>query len=220
VVDTGCGIPKNILQKIFEPFFSTKAVGSGTGLGLSTVYGIIKQTGGYVYVSSKEKQGESGESGTNFSLFFPTVQADVAAAAVAAESDNSEKSTPVDLTGKGTILLVEDETPVRIFAARALRNKGYTILEADCGETAINLMAEHGSEVEVIVTDVIMPGMNGPTMIDKIIPGYPNVKVIFISGYAEDVFVNNYGSERSFNFLAKPFTLKQLASKIKDVAGK
>ncbi len=218
VIDTGCGIPRNIVQKIFEPFFSTKAVGSGTGLGLSTVYGIIKQTGGYVYVSSKEKQGESGESGTNFSLFFPTVLAEDVAIAVA-EIESVEKSTPLDLTGKGTILLVEDETPVRIFAARALRNKGYTILEADCGETAINLMAEHGKDVEVIVTDVIMPGMNGPTMIDKIIPSYPNVKVIFISGYAEDVFVNNYGAERSFNFLAKPFTLKQLASKIKEVTG-
>lgn len=213
VIDTGCGIPKAIIQKIFEPFFSTKAVGSGTGLGLSTVYGIIKQTGGYVYVSSKENEG------TNFSLFFPAVQAEEVAAA-AAESDATEKSTAGDLTGRGTILLVEDETPVRIFAARALRNKGYTVLEADCGETAIELMQQHGHEVEVIVTDVIMPGMNGPTMVDKITPQYPNVKVIFISGYAEDVFVNNYGAERSFNFLAKPFTLKQLASKIKDVAGK
>ena len=219
VIDTGCGIPKPILQKIFEPFFSTKAVGSGTGLGLSTVYGIIKQTGGYVYVASKEKEGETGESGTNFSLFFPSVKPEEAVAA-AAESEAVEKNIPLDLTGKGTILLVEDETPVRIFAARALRNKGYTILEADCGETAINLMAEHGQEVEVIVTDVIMPGMNGPTMIDKITPQYPNVKVIFISGYAEDVFVNNYGTERSFNFLAKPFTLKQLASKIKEILGK
>ena len=215
VIDTGCGIPRAIVQKIFEPFFSTKAVGSGTGLGLSTVYGIIKQTGGYIYVASKESPGESG---TNFSLFFPSVQPEEVAAAKA-EIEAVEKSVPLDLTGKGTILLVEDETPVRIFAARALRNKGYTILEADCGETAINLMAEHGSEVEVIVTDVIMPGMNGPTMIDKITPQYPNVKVIFISGYAEDVFVNNYGSERSFNFLAKPFTLKQLASKIKEVTG-
>ncbi len=222
VIDTGTGIPRAIVQKIFEPFFSTKAVGSGTGLGLSTVYGIIKQSGGYVYVSSKE-HGEPGQngtnSGTNFSLYFPGVQAEEVAAA-AAETVAEEKSAPLDLTGKGTILLVEDETPVRIFAARALRNKGYTILEADCGETAINLMNEHGSEVEVIVTDVIMPGMNGPTMIDKITPQYPNVKVIFISGYAEDVFVNNYGAERSFNFLAKPFTLKQLASKIKEVAGK
>jgi len=214
VIDTGCGIPKAILQKIFEPFFSTKAVGSGTGLGLSTVFGIIKQTGGFVYVASKENEG------TNFSLFFPGVAAQEAAAAKAADTEAVERSASVDLTGHGTILLVEDETPVRIFAARALRNKGYTILEADCGETAIELMGAHGNEVDIIVTDVIMPGMNGPTMIDKILVNYPNVKVIFISGYAEDIFVNNYGSERSFNFLAKPFTLKQLASKIKEVFGK
>jgi two-component system cell cycle sensor histidine kinase/response regulator CckA len=213
VIDTGTGIPRAIVQKIFEPFFSTKEVGSGTGLGLSTVYGIIKQTGGYVYVASKENEG------TNFSLFFPAVPAHEAVTAVS-ETEASEKNNSADLTGNGTILLVEDETPVRIFAARALRNKGYTIIEADCGETAIALMSQHGRDVEVIVTDVIMPGMNGPTMIDKLMVQYPNVKVIFISGYAEDVFVNNYGSERSFNFLAKPFTLKQLASKIKDVVGK
>jgi two-component system, cell cycle sensor histidine kinase and response regulator CckA len=210
VIDTGSGIPKSILQKIFEPFFSTKPVGSGTGLGLSTVYGIIKQSGGYVYVSSKP------DVGTNFSLFFPSVQAEASAVT---ENETAEKTASVDLTGTGTILLVEDETPVRIFAARALRNKGYTILEADCAETAINLMQQHGKEVEAIVTDVIMPGMNGPTMIDQITKDFPNVKVIFISGYAEDIFVNNYGTERSFNFLAKPFTLKQLASKIKEVTG-
>ena len=215
VIDSGTGIPKNILPKIFEPFFSTKAVGSGTGLGLSTVYGIIKQSGGYVYVASKENEG------TNFSLFFPSVAPQEAAAAVAVDmAEKSESHISGDLTGHGTILLVEDETPVRIFAARALRNKGYTILEADCGETGIELMEKHGQEVEVIVTDVIMPGMNGPTMIDKITLQYPNVKVIFISGYAEDIFVNNYGTERSFNFLAKPFTLKQLAQKIKEVLGK
>lgn len=214
VIDTGCGIPRPILQKIFEPFFSTKAVGSGTGLGLSTVFGIIKQTGGYVYVASKENEG------TNFSLFFPAVTAQEAAAANTSEQESIERNISADLTGNGTILLVEDETPVRIFAARALKNKGYTVLEADCGETAIELMATHGKEVEVIVTDVIMPGMNGPTMIDKITATYPNVKVIFISGYAEDIFVNNYGTERSFNFLAKPFTLKQLASKIKDILGR
>ena len=213
VIDTGTGIPKPIIQKIFEPFFSTKEVGSGTGLGLSTVYGIIKQSGGYVYVQSREGEG------TNFQLYFPIVSAQDAAAATA-EVESAEKSAAVDLTGNCTILLVEDETPVRIFAARALRNKGYTILEADCGETALEIMRQHGKEVEVIVSDVIMPGMNGPTMVEKIIPDFPNVKVIFISGYAEDAFVNNYGNERSFNFLAKPFTLKQLASKIKEVVGK
>ena len=212
VKDTGCGIPRAILQKVFEPFFSTKEVGSGTGLGLSTVYGIVKQSGGYVYVASQENKG------TSFSLYFPSVQA-LELPVNSQETDSSEKMQSADLTGRGTVLLVEDETPVRIFAARALRNKGYTVLEADCAETAIDLMRQHGRDVQVIVTDVIMPGMNGPTMIDQLTPIYPHVKVIFISGYAEDVFVNNYGSERSFNFLAKPFTLKQLASKIKEVTG-
>ncbi|MEZ5691967.1 MAG: ATP-binding protein [Rickettsiales bacterium] len=211
VIDTGCGIPKNIIQKIFEPFFSTKEIGSGTGLGLSTVFGIVKQTGGYVYIASKENQG------SNFSLFFPSVQQNEANTAV--ENQSPEKSDSVDLTGKSTILLVEDETPVRIFAGRALRNKGYTVLEADCAETAMEIMQQKGKDVEVIVTDVIMPGMTGPAMIEKIMPDYPDLKVIFISGYAEDVFVDNYGNERSFNFLAKPFTLKQLASKIKEVVG-
>ena len=207
VIDTGTGIPHNIIQKIFEPFFSTKEVGSGTGLGLSTVYGIIKQTGGYIYVSSQ------ANIGTKFSLFFKRYQVEDVKPVVEA----IEKQTNDDLTGKGTLLLVEDETPVRAFAARALRNKGYTVLEADCGEMGIEVMAEQGAEVDLIVTDVIMPGINGPTMIEKISPDFPNVKVIFISGYAEDAFVKNYGSEREFNFLAKPFTLKQLASKVKEV---
>ncbi|MFW0777058.1 MAG: ATP-binding protein [Rickettsiales bacterium] len=212
MIDSGSGIPKAILQKIFEPFFSTKEVGSGTGLGLSTVYGIVKQSGGYVYVITKENEG------TNFSLFFPAMVPEEEKSDDV-EGEHGEKATAPDLTGKSTVLLVEDETPVRIFAARALRNKGYNVIEADCGETAIELMNQHGKDVEVIVTDVIMPGMTGPSMIDEIIPDYPDVKVIFISGYAEDVFVNNYGAERSFNFLAKPFTLKQLASKIKEVTG-
>ncbi len=208
VTDTGTGIRREILQKIFEPFLSTKEVGAGTGLGLSTVYGIIKQTGGYLFVDS------TVGTGTNFLMYLP---AHAAEAQAPEPVENVEKPGGVDLTGVGTILLVEDETPVRIFAARALRNKGYTVLEADCADTALEIMERQGGEVELIVTDVIMPGMNGPTMVEKIIEKYPALKVIFISGYAEDVFVNSYGNERSFNFLAKPFTLKQLASKVKDV---
>jgi two-component system cell cycle sensor histidine kinase/response regulator CckA len=213
VIDTGTGIPRPMIQKIFEPFFSTKEVGSGTGLGLATVYGIIKQTGGYIFVASKEGHG------TNFSLFFPVVSAEDAAAAKASEEIASKPEAHQDLTGSNTILLVEDEMPVRTFAARALSNKGYKIIEADCAETALDLMAEHGNEVEMIITDVIMPGMTGPSMIEKIMPNFPNIKVIFMSGYAEEAFVDNYGTERDFNFLAKPFTLKQLAGKVKDVLG-
>ncbi len=213
VIDTGCGIPQHIIQKIFEPFFSTKEIGSGTGLGLSTVYGIIKQTGGYLFVSSKE------QAGTTFSLFFPAVATEEVAAEKASEREAAQRETHQDLTGNCTILLVEDEMPVRTFAARALANKGYKIIEADCAETALELMQEHGNLVEMIVTDVIMPGMTGPAMIEKIMPNFPNIKVIFMSGYAEEAFVDNYGADRDFNFLAKPFTLKQLAGKVKEVLG-
>ncbi len=216
IIDTGSGIPRSLLEKIFEPFFSTKEVGHGTGLGLATVYGIIKQTGGYIYVKSSE------HIGTTFALFFPRyVAADNRQEGDAA---TPERDVPSDLTGAATILLVEDETPVRIFAARALRNKGYEILEADCGETALEVFSAHQGKVEVIVTDVVMPGINGPMMVETLYKQYPDAmeetKVIFISGYAEDAFLDTYGTNRSFNFLPKPFTLMQLASKIKEVTKK
>lgn len=206
VKDTGCGIPRELIQQIFEPFFSTKEVGSGTGLGLSTVYGIVKQTGGYIYVSSQPN------SGTTFSIYFPRYESDTST-----RGDNNEKQTAADLTGSGTILLVEDETPVRTFAARALTNKGYKVLEADSAETALEVIAQQGENIQIIITDVIMPGMTGPDMVVEILETYPDIKVVFISGYAEDAFVNSYGTEREFNFLPKPFTLKQLASKVKEV---
>lgn len=209
VVDTGCGIPKELIQQIFEPFFSTKEVGSGTGLGLSTVYGIVKQTGGYIYVHSQQNQG------TTFSIYFPRYES-----TPAARGDTNEKNAAADLTGSGTILLVEDETPVRTFAARALGNKGYKVLEADSAETALDIIKAQGDNIQIIISDVIMPGMTGPDMVVKILESYPDIKVIFISGYAEDAFVNSFGGdEQEFNFLPKPFTLKQLASKVKDVLG-
>lgn len=209
VVDTGCGIPKELIQQIFEPFFSTKEVGSGTGLGLSTVYGIVKQTGGYIYVHSQQNEG------TTFSIYFPRYES-----TPAARGDVNEKNAAADLTGSGTILLVEDETPVRTFAARALGNKGYKVLEADSAETALDIIKAQGDKIQIIISDVIMPGMTGPDMVVKILESYPDIKVIFISGYAEDAFVNSFGGdEQEFNFLPKPFTLKQLASKVKDVLG-
>lgn len=212
VEDSGTGIPTEIIKNIFEPFFSTKEVGSGTGLGLSTCYGIIKQTGGYIYVKSKIGEG------TNFSLFFRRHQAEQISVKSA---EQSEEAKITDLTGKATILLVEDETPVRIFAARALRNKGYTIIEADNGETAIEAFTQHSGIFDLIITDVVMPGMNGPKMVQSLEESDPermkDIKVIFISGYAEDAFIDTFGPSREFNFLPKPFTLKQLAGKVKEV---
>ncbi|MBM3617692.1 MAG: response regulator, partial [Alphaproteobacteria bacterium] len=207
VIDTGCGIPRELIQQIFEPFFSTKEVGSGTGLGLSTVYGIVKQTGGFIYVSSAQNEG------TTFSIYFPRYEQDSTV-----RTEVTERAGAADLTGSGTILLVEDETPVRIFASRALTNKGYTVLEADSAETALEVIEREGDRIQIIISDVIMPGMTGPEMVEKVIQKYPALKVIFISGYAEDAFLDVYGAEeREFNFLPKPFTLKQLASKVKEV---
>ena len=211
VTDTGTGMSADIVKNIFEPFFSTKEVGSGTGLGLSTCYGIIKQTGGYIFVRT------GLGAGTSFFLYFKRYE-DVAPAVVA---ETHEEKAGGDLTGRATVLLVEDETPVRIFAARALRNKGYEVLEADSGENALEVFAEYTGPIDLIISDVMMPGINGPKMIDSLYSTYSarmeGIKVVFISGYAEDAFVDSYGQERSFNFLPKPFTLKQLASKVKEV---
>lgn len=210
VEDTGTGIPADIVTNIFEPFFSTKEVGSGTGLGLSTVYGIIKQTGGHIFVTTAIGKG------TTFSLYFRHHQAP---AVVPEEVQDDTRGG--DLTGGETILLVEDETPVRIFAARALRNKGYEVLEADCGENALEVFEQHAGQVDVIISDVVMPGMNGPKMIAELEKRFPDkladTQIIFISGYAENAFVDSFGPDREFNFLPKPFTLKQLAAKVKDV---
>jgi two-component system cell cycle sensor histidine kinase/response regulator CckA len=209
VADTGTGMTREILTKIFEPFFSTKEVGAGTGLGLATVYGIVKQTGGYIMVKSAEGQG------TEFRIFLK--RADEAAYV---EEKEEKKAAGQDLTGTETILIVEDEVPVRIFASRALSNKGYKIVEADNAEVALELLQQHGEKIDLVLTDVIMPGMNGPTMVNEIRKNYPNVKVIFMSGYTEDALEDYEGDVSEINFLQKPFTLKDLAAKVKDVVGK
>lgn len=208
VIDTGTGMEKEEIGKIFEPFYSTKPIGAGTGLGLSTVYGIIKQTDGYVYVSSKVGKG------TNFSIFLKRY-ADSVKNKI--ENERSEKVIQPDISGAGTILLVEDEAPVRIFSKTALISKGYDVLEADSGEAALEIFKKNGNKIDIIVTDVVMPGMTGPDMMEEISKIRADVKVVFVSGYGEDAFVETYGRERKFNFLSKPYTLKQLATKVKEV---
>lgn len=207
MTDTGCGIDKKLMSKIFDPFFSTKEVGSGTGLGLSTVYGIIKQTDGYVYVKSEPGKG------TTFAIYFKRHKGEDKPL----EKQPEVEKESTDLTGSGTVLLVEDEAPVRVVSMSALSNKGYNVLEADCGERGLDIIKERGDEIDIIITDVVMPGMQGTTMIEEASKLYPNLKVIFISGYAEDAFLNSFGDEREFNFLPKPYSLKQLATKVKDV---
>ncbi|MFC4270517.1 PAS domain S-box protein [Sneathiella chungangensis] len=209
VSDTGTGIPEDVIEKIFDPFFTTKKVGEGTGLGLSTVYGIIKQTGGYIFAENND------DKGTTFNIYLPRY-AEEARRADAAEI--SQHSAHRDLTGKGTILLVEDEDPVRLFAARALENKGYTVLQADSGETALEVAEGHDGKIDLLITDVVMPIMDGPTLVKNILGKTPDLKVIFISGYAEDAFRKDLDFDVSkIDFLPKPFSLKEIATKVKEV---
>ena len=204
VKDTGCGIPKDNLNKIFEPFFTTKSVGQGTGLGLATVYGIVKQTGGFVFVDSEEGRG------TSFLVFLKAHS--VSAAEV--EEEKEEERAAKDLTGKGTILVVEDEAPVRMFACRALSNKGYKVLEADSGEAGLEILQTSEEPIDLLISDVIMPTMDGPTLVKEARKDFPDLPVIFVSGYAEDMFRKNLEAEE-FQFLPKPFSLNDLAEKVK-----
>ena len=206
VIDTGIGIPKENLDRIFEPFFSTKEVGSGTGLGLSTVYGIVKQTGGHVAVDSEPGRGAA------FAIYLPRYRGSAEADAVRPEAGR----VPADLTGAGTVLLVEDEDPVRLFSARALRNKGYKVLEARSGDVALELL-DTSEEPDVMITDVVMPRMDGPTLIGKVRERRPDLRIICISGYAEGSFREKLDRFPDIHFLPKPFSLQQLASKVKEV---
>ncbi|KUF11550.1 ATP-binding response regulator [Pseudoponticoccus marisrubri] len=205
VSDEGVGIPSDKLQKVFEPFFTTKRTGEGTGLGLSTVYGIVKQTGGFIFVDSVVGQG------TCFTLLFPAHEA---AAELAAPEDPPPAEEHLPPSGSGVVLLVEDEAPVRAFAARALRLRGYTVIEAETAEDALDTLEDDKLSVDVFVTDVVMPGMDGPTWVRKAREKRPDTRVVFVSGYAEDAF--GEGSETIPNsvFLPKPFSLSDLTETV------
>jgi len=216
--DSGTGIPGDVIEKIFEPFFTTKEVGAGTGLGLSTVYGIVKQTGGYVFADNVEDEG------AKFSVYLPRFQEDEADEEVAAPAEEEEVRR--DLTGVGTVMLVEDEDAVRLFGARALRNKGYSVVEAKDGEGALEVLngvvdgmatTVDGEKIDLLITDVVMPGVDGSTLVREVRQRYPELKVIFISGYTEDTFRDKLGAGEEVEFLSKPFTLQQLAGKVKEV---
>ncbi len=211
VIDTGVGIPPENLSRIFEPFFSTKPIGSGTGLGLSTVYGIVRQTGGFVFVDSAPGEG------ARFAIHLPRYTGANDAGTTIGTLTETRERPPADLTGSSTILLVEDEDAVRVFSARALRNKGYQVLEATSGEAALTLLHSDGKRVDLLITDVVMPEMDGPTLIRHVHQFRPEMKVILISGYTEDRFRDQLDGGYPVHFLPKPFSLKQLAEKVKDV---
>jgi two-component system, cell cycle sensor histidine kinase and response regulator CckA len=209
MADTGIGIAKENLTRIFDPFFSTKELGSGTGLGLSTVYGIVKQTGGFVFANSAPGQGSV------FQIYLPCCElADIAAPN---RSEIGEIAPVKDLTGHGTIMLVEDDDPVRIFGARALRNKGYKVIEAKNGEAALDLIRDAAEAIDLLITDVVMPHMDGPGLVREVREIHPQMKVIFMSGYTEDAFRQRLDSDGGIEFLPKPFSLKELAAKVRDV---
>lgn len=208
VQDTGTGMSAEIIQKIFEPFFTTKELGKGTGLGLSTVYGIVKQTEGFIYPVSTVGVG------TTFKIFLPRhvpsaeeTNAKVVAAAAPAK----------DLTGHERILLVEDEESVRAFSARALKATGYEVFEADSGEDALFVLEDLDYKVDLIISDVVMPEMDGPTMLKVIREKMTNLKIIFVSGYAEESVRRDIEDDQSVDFLPKPYSLDQINTKVKEV---
>jgi two-component system cell cycle sensor histidine kinase/response regulator CckA len=212
VEDEGTGMSQEVLDKIFEPFFSTKEVGKGTGLGLSTVYGIVKQTGGFIYPDSAEGQG------TTFKVFLPR-HIPVEEPEEEAPQEGKPEETQKDLTGNATILLVEDEDAVRAFGSRALMSRGYEVHEAASGVEALEIMEDYGEEIDLVVSDVVMPEMDGPTLLGELRKTHPDLKFIFVSGYAEEAFAKNLPQEErdKFGFLPKPFSLKQLASTVKEM---
>ena len=222
IEDTGTGIPPDVLSKIFEPFFTTKEVGKGTGLGLSMAYGIIKQTGGFIFADSDVGKG------TTFRIFLPRhVPGAAEAEAKATSATESEaalaKATPApakearDLSGTATVLLVEDEDGVRMSGKRVLSSRGYTVHEASSGVEALEIFKELDGNVDVVVSDVVMPEMDGPTLLRELRKLQPDIKFIFVSGYAEDAFAKNLPEDAKFDFLPKPFSLKQLATVVKDM---
>ncbi len=210
--DTGTGMTDDVKSKIFEPFFTTKEQGKGTGLGLATVYGIIQQSGGYLSVES-----ELGK-GTTFNIFLPV--------ATKTEEEKIKPVVnvklvpkPVDLTGQGNILFVEDEVSVRTIAAKTLRKRGYNVVEAGDGEEAFEILEDAEDPFDLMISDVVMPSMDGPTLLRKGRPLLGDARIVFISGYAEEEFSELLSEEPDVTFLPKPFTLSQLAEKVKAEIG-
>jgi two-component system, cell cycle sensor histidine kinase and response regulator CckA len=207
VTDTGTGIPQHLLSKVFEPFFTTKEVGKGTGLGLSTVYGIVKQSGGFIFAESQMRKG------TSFTIYLPVHRARASEAPAKARGKAKDKAG--ELWGTGTVLLVEDEAMVRTVAERALTRQGYTVLVAENGEAALEILARE-EKIDLMISDVVMPTMDGPTTVRAARTTHPNLPILFISGYAEEQLRKSIDIP-NVSFLAKPFSVQQLAETVRDV---
>jgi PAS domain S-box-containing protein len=204
VSDTGCGMDAETQSHIFEPFFTTKEPGKGTGLGLSMVYGIVKQSGGFIWVYSEPGHGAT------FKIYLPEVKERV-------EEKPVERTSSGPITGSETILLVEDEESVRDLVRNFLRDNGYTVLEAADGEQAVEVARRHRGALHLLVTDVVMPKLSGRELATRLLPNHPEMKVLYISGYTNDAVVRHGVLEGDMAFLQKPFTLKDLARKLREV---
>jgi two-component system cell cycle sensor histidine kinase/response regulator CckA len=217
VIDTGVGMSKETLEKVFEPFFTTKEAGKGTGLGLATVYGIVKQSGGFLFADS-----ELGK-GTTFTIYLPGVEPteEEAAEFEAANEERAAEPAPADLAGRGRILLVEDEDAVRAIAAKTLSKRGYDVSEACDGEEALEILEDlpEGEKFDLMISDVVMPGLDGPGLLKEARDMLTETRIVFISGYAEEQFSKTLSEEKDVSFLPKPFTLTQLAEKVKAELG-
>jgi two-component system cell cycle sensor histidine kinase/response regulator CckA len=205
VTDTGVGIPQHLLSKIFEPFFTTKEVGKGTGLGLSTVYGIVKQSGGFIFAESQVRKG------TSFTIYLPVHRAQPGEAPAKAKA----KEKAAELWGNATVLIVEDEVMVRAVAERALARHGYNVLVAENGEAALEILGRE-EKVDLMISDVVMPTMDGPTTVRAARKMHPDLPILFISGYAEEQLRKSIDIP-NVSFLAKPFSVQQLAETVRDV---
>ncbi|MEW5688421.1 MAG: cell cycle histidine kinase CckA [Pseudomonadota bacterium] len=209
VSDDGPGIPNEVMDKIFDPFFTTKPVGEGTGLGLATVYGIVKQSDGWIAVASKPGEGAA------FRIFLPVHVPSAEEPAPAPVAAAPKRPAARDLSGAGRILFVEDEDAVRGVAAKLLRARGYEVIEAASGEEALEIAQEHAGQIDLMISDVVMPGMQGPDLLKQARQYLGSAPVMFISGYAESEFSDLLEGERNVSFLPKPIDIKTLAERVK-----
>ncbi len=207
ISDTGAGISQEVCENIFEPFFTTKEVGKGTGLGLSTVYGIVKQNEGFIYVASEPGKG------TTFKIYLPRIVAETAQVA-------SEEAAGNPPAGTETILLVEDDEAVLNLSRIILENLGYTVLAAPTPVQAIHLAEDHPGDIHLLITDVVMPEMNGRELAEKLNAIRPNLKCLYMSGYTSDVIAHRGILDEGLNFIQKPFLSYDLAARVRQVLGR
>jgi CheY-like chemotaxis protein len=202
VSDNGCGMNQETLSHIFEPFFSTKGIGEGTGLGLATVYGIVKQNNGFINVYSEV------DHGTTLKVYFPSLKEDISVTSAAGPTESN-------LEGTETILLVEDESSLLKLSTAMLERFGYKVLAARTPHEAMRMAQEHGSEVQILLTDVVMPEMNGKDLAVRLQSLFPNLKTLFMSGYTANVIAHHGVLDEGLNFIQKPFSARELAKKIR-----